>query len=434
MDLVLAGGGPVTVAAVEAALGGAPARDAHGRSSTRSPRRTSPGCSPASAALLDAAHDPRRIAEGLLSSLARRVPARGRRRAGGRWTSPTTCRRDCACSAKRSATLRSCASLETLGQAVVDMRGTEAADPRLVLEIALGAPGSPRVERRGGSRSPIGSTGSRPAWPTAAATAPPAPLGRRPASRAPRPPRREPRTARPTSRAPTPRPPTRPRPPCEDQAAGRDADPRRSARCAKPPAARDRRSADADPPPPPAAPEPRPRPAPRAGEVVVRPRRRHRRLGRGARQLCSGRCKPRSMEAQPVARRRQRDRVRGRAQPHRHRAAEVPEATPTRSARRSSGSWVRSAAVQVRARTSGVRARARPTGWPADPVEPEPEPEIEDEPIELSRRRRARGRAEQRRGGGRFDQSRLDRRLRRHGRRRTAEVLGSSRGEVEAAR
>ena len=27
--------------------------------------------------------------------------------------------------------------METLGQAVVDMRGTEAADPRLVLEIAL---------------------------------------------------------------------------------------------------------------------------------------------------------------------------------------------------------------------------------------------------------------------------------------------------------
>ena len=31
----------------------------------------------------------------------------------------------------------SCASLETLGQAVVDMRGADAADPRLVLEIAL---------------------------------------------------------------------------------------------------------------------------------------------------------------------------------------------------------------------------------------------------------------------------------------------------------
>ena len=28
-------------------------------------------------------------------------------------------------------------TLETLGQAVVDMRGTDAADPRLVLEIAL---------------------------------------------------------------------------------------------------------------------------------------------------------------------------------------------------------------------------------------------------------------------------------------------------------
>ena len=46
--------------------------------------------------------------------------------------------------------------LETLGQAVVDMRGTDAADPRLVLEIAL-----VRLARRDtGGRSRCSPTGS----------------------------------------------------------------------------------------------------------------------------------------------------------------------------------------------------------------------------------------------------------------------------------
>ena len=45
--------------------------------------------------------------------------------------------------------------LETLGQAVVDMRGADAADPRLVLEIALGTPGATR--RRAAAPGPGGA-------------------------------------------------------------------------------------------------------------------------------------------------------------------------------------------------------------------------------------------------------------------------------------
>ena len=58
------------------------------RSSTRSPPRTSPACSSALAALLDAGHDPRRIAEDLLGIAARRVPPRRARGAGSRVDEP----------------------------------------------------------------------------------------------------------------------------------------------------------------------------------------------------------------------------------------------------------------------------------------------------------------------------------------------------------
>jgi DNA polymerase III subunit gamma/tau len=87
-------------------------------------------------ALLDAGHEPRRIAEDVLRSVRDAfllnasggqvrvdAPEEEQRRLDelGRTLGNTTLVR----------------VLETLGQAVVDMRGTDAADPRLVLEIAL---------------------------------------------------------------------------------------------------------------------------------------------------------------------------------------------------------------------------------------------------------------------------------------------------------
>jgi DNA polymerase-3 subunit gamma/tau len=86
--------------------------------------------------LLDAGHEPRRLTEDLLVTVRDAfllTAARGRVRVdlpaddqealgalGEQLGAPTLVR-----------------TLETLGQAVVDMRGTDAADPRLVLEIAL---------------------------------------------------------------------------------------------------------------------------------------------------------------------------------------------------------------------------------------------------------------------------------------------------------
>ena len=96
----------------------------------------------------------------LLTAGAGRVPS----------TRPRTSRRASRASATRSATPSLVRALETLGQAVVDMRGTDAADPRLVLEIAL-----VRLARRDtGGRcrcSRTGSSGSSSASPTVAARA-----------------------------------------------------------------------------------------------------------------------------------------------------------------------------------------------------------------------------------------------------------------------
>ena len=87
--------------------------------------------------LLDAGHEPRRLTEDLLATVrdaflltsARDVCAS---------TSPTTTRQALRCPRRAGGCDRcSVRTLETLGQAVVDMRGTDAADPRLVLEIAL---------------------------------------------------------------------------------------------------------------------------------------------------------------------------------------------------------------------------------------------------------------------------------------------------------
>ena len=135
LDLVLAGGGPVTVAAVEAALGGAPFEMRMAILDAVAAEDVA-GVLTAVAALLEAAHDPRRIAEGLLGALRDAFILVA---SGGRVALDDT--------EEQQARLRSVGeglgnahlvrALETLGQAVVDMRGTDAADPRLVLEIAL---------------------------------------------------------------------------------------------------------------------------------------------------------------------------------------------------------------------------------------------------------------------------------------------------------
>ena len=135
LDLVLAGGGPVTVATVEAALGGAPFEMRMAILDAVAAEDVA-GVLTAVAALLEAAHDPRRIAEGLLAALRDAFIMVA---SGGRVALDDT--------EEQQARLRTVGealgnaqlvrALETLGQAVVDMRGTDAADPRLVLEIAL---------------------------------------------------------------------------------------------------------------------------------------------------------------------------------------------------------------------------------------------------------------------------------------------------------
>ena len=135
LDLVLAGGGPVTVAAVEAALGGAPLEmrmtvlDAVAAEDVA-------GVLVGVSALLDAAHDPRRIAEGLLSSLRDAFVTVA---SGGRveLDEPEDVQARLQLLGETMGNAALVRALETLGQAIVDMRGVDAADPRLVLEIAL---------------------------------------------------------------------------------------------------------------------------------------------------------------------------------------------------------------------------------------------------------------------------------------------------------
>ena len=135
LDLVLATGGPVTVAAVETALGGAPFELRMGVLDAIAAADVA-GVLTGTAALLDAAHDPRQIAEGLLASLrdAFLLVAGGGRVALDEPDDVQARLREVGDALGTAALVR---SMETLGQAVVDMRGTEAADPRLVLEIAL---------------------------------------------------------------------------------------------------------------------------------------------------------------------------------------------------------------------------------------------------------------------------------------------------------
>ena len=135
LDLVLASGGPVTVATVEAALGGAPFEMRMAILDAVAAEDVA-GVLTAVAALLEAAHDPRRIAEGLLGALRDAFILVA---SGGRVSLDDTEEQQVRLSAVGEAlgNAHLVRALETLGQAVVDMRGTDAADPRLVLEIAL---------------------------------------------------------------------------------------------------------------------------------------------------------------------------------------------------------------------------------------------------------------------------------------------------------
>src|SRR5262245_12902006 len=86
--------------------------------------------------LLDAGFDPRRITEDLLTTGRDAflvLAARGRVRVDA----PESDVAALATLGERSGPALLVRALETLGQAIVDMRGTDAADPRLVLEIAL---------------------------------------------------------------------------------------------------------------------------------------------------------------------------------------------------------------------------------------------------------------------------------------------------------
>jgi DNA polymerase-3 subunit gamma/tau len=87
-------------------------------------------------ALLDAGHEPRRVAEDLL------VAARDTflLAAGGdrvRVSAPAADQAQLRQLAERFGNAALVRIVETLGQAIVDMRGVDAADPRLVLEVAL---------------------------------------------------------------------------------------------------------------------------------------------------------------------------------------------------------------------------------------------------------------------------------------------------------
>ena len=136
LDRVLAqSDGSLTVEHVERSLGGAPLEarlavlDAIGAEDPA-------GALAGAAALLDAGHEPRRVAEDLLRTLRDAfVLTAGRGRVVVDAPDDELVRVRAAGETLGNAAL--VRSLETLGQAVNDMRSREAIDPRLTLEIAL---------------------------------------------------------------------------------------------------------------------------------------------------------------------------------------------------------------------------------------------------------------------------------------------------------
>jgi len=130
---------------------------------------------------LDAGHEPRRLTEDLLTTVRDTfllTSARGRVRVDA----PDDARDALASLGDQVGAPMLVRMLETLGQAVVDMRGTDAADPRLVLEIALvrlarreaGTPLQALAERV--DRLERGGVAAAPATPSATApTSAPAP-------------------------------------------------------------------------------------------------------------------------------------------------------------------------------------------------------------------------------------------------------------------
>ena len=86
--------------------------------------------------LLDAGHEPRRLTEDLLATTRDAfllTSAKGRVRVDA----PEDDQARLGALGEQTGPALLVRTLETLGQAIVDMRGTDAADPRLVLEIAL---------------------------------------------------------------------------------------------------------------------------------------------------------------------------------------------------------------------------------------------------------------------------------------------------------
>ena len=231
----------IDVEQVQALFGGA--RSTVGsRCSERWPTKTSPARSSALGELLDAGHEPRRVADDLLATVRDAFLLTSATWAGARRRCPPTTSeraRRARRAAGRAALVR---TLEMLGQAVVDIRGTDAADPRLVLEVALvrlarREAGTPlqtladRVERlereRAADRArhrrrgcvhrrptPRRSTRPRRGWPVARWAASPSrrdrPAPPRPSRRPPAPPAAAAADAWPTPCMPAPRSP-RPR-------------------------------------------------------------------------------------------------------------------------------------------------------------------------------------------------------------------------------
>ncbi|MGZ4799493.1 MAG: DNA polymerase III subunit gamma/tau [Acidimicrobiia bacterium] len=127
--------GPLTAAEVESVLGGSPF-DARISILDAIAAEDVAGALTGLAGLLESGHDARRIAEDLLRSL-RDAFLLSAARGAVHVDAPEDERERLSSIGEVLGNATIVRGLETLGQAMVDMRGTDAADPRLVLEIAL---------------------------------------------------------------------------------------------------------------------------------------------------------------------------------------------------------------------------------------------------------------------------------------------------------